>query len=223
MVCIPLSYLSHLSQEGCRLTSDVWRLAERIDHNFVENKASMKFSIAILGFIWYFVLLPLLVGALFLLTVGGTAAVAMAVPLLILLFVVTPAFRAVNVVPVLGRVLTGVLSIVIGLGLSAWFLMEFCLPMLVLVYHAMSGEALPEEGTLFMEFCGNHLEWAMKWCELSTAIPGRAFENDLPLSILKLLLMLPFLSVALFLPWIGALATLGWSLKMIVCPGKLGE
>ena len=183
----------------------------------------MEFSIVILQFIGYFVLLPLLVGALFLLTVGGTATVAMAVPLLILLFVVTPAFRAVNVVPVLGRVGTGMLSVVIGIGLGAWFALEFGLPMLGLVYHAMTGEALPEDGTLFMEFCSNHLEWAMKWCELKTAIPGRAFANDLPLSILKLLLMLPFLSVALFLPWIGALATLGWSLKMIVCPGKLGE
>ena len=183
----------------------------------------MEISIAILKFIWYFVLLPLVAGALFLLTVGGMAAVAMAVPLLILFYVITPAFRAVNVVPVLGRVITGALSVVIGLGLGAWFLMEFCLPMLVLVYHAMSGEALSEEGTLFMEFCGNHLEWAMKWCDLKTAIPGIPFENDLPLSILKLLLMLPFLSVALFLPWIVALVTLGWSLKMIVWPGKLKE
>ena len=181
----------------------------------------MEISIAILGCIGFFVLLPLLEGALFLLLVGGSAALAMAVPLVVLVNVVTPTFRAVNVVPILGRVVTSVLSVVIALALSAWFVMEFGLPMLMLVYHAMTGEALPEEGTIFMEFCENHLEWVMQWCKFTTVFPSsNAFEDNLPLAILKLLLMAPFLAVALALPWVGAGVTLLWSLKMIVYPGK---
>lgn len=183
----------------------------------------MEFSKAILGFVWFFVLVPLLMSAVFLLTVGGSAAVAMAIPLLALVYVVTPVFRMINVVPVLGRVVTSVFSVAIGLGLAAWFLFEFCMPMLVIVYHAMTGEGTLADGTLFMQFCDKYLRWAMEWCELKTVVPGWAVENDLPTMILKLLVMFPFLTGTLAVPWGCAFGSLVWGLRMVVKPGKPGD
>ena len=64
------------------------------------------------------------------------------------------------------------------------------------------------------------LAWWMKNLQsLERSARGENYITEEEIS-LKLLLMAPFLAVALALPWGGAGVTLLWSLKMIVYPGK---
>ena len=103
--------------------------------------SAMECLLGILLIVFVFVILPVLESGLVLIVIGGITYLMMKIPFLIMRYGLGYLFHLMNShIPVLGRLLTIVLSTAVGFGMIAWLFLFFQLPLALLLFQSVSGE-----------------------------------------------------------------------------------
>lgn len=164
--------------------------------------------------------MPLLIGAGIFLVVGVPIGIISFIPCYFLRHVVSPVFRLINKITFLGRIVTSLLSIVVSITIAVAI---FCFLVLPLFFGLVS--SLDYDTSIHGSLMANlnvpfwrWFDWAFRWLDMGHVWPGG--DEMVILGMLKCLLLAPFLTITNGMPLLGALATLGWGLQMVIKPDK---
>ena len=99
----------------------------------------MEFTVAALGFIFYYILLPLVASAMALIVLGGISTIAILIPYLLMRYGLGAVFAVIDKVPVLGRLIIGAGATVVGIAMTGYIFLVIFLPLCATILSAIAG------------------------------------------------------------------------------------